>query len=75
MGTGGGGGDQRVKESEWKKRRRGGDQHVKKFEWKMRRTGGGRQGKESEWAMGRTRRGGSLTGALCTRFTLVLLVY
>ncbi len=37
---------------------RGGDQRVKESEWKMQRRGGGRQGKEPEWAMGRIGRGG-----------------
>jgi hypothetical protein len=37
----------------------GGDQRVKESEWKMQRTegGGGRHGKKPEWAMGRTRQG------------------
>jgi hypothetical protein len=37
----------------------GGDQHVKESEWKMRRTGGSRRGKKLKSAMGRTRRGGA----------------
>jgi hypothetical protein len=41
-----------------------GDQRVKELEWKMRRRGGGRRGKEPEWAMGRIGRGGELDGCI-----------